>query len=212
MGKVIILPQTTRNPITTIGCMAGICWNSDTTDDEKNYKRGLSCLEKNHGRVLEFINTEMVIDGYSARTIREWYTHIGGAPTRLQASTRYIDYSEFGYVTPPSIAKHIEADRAYKDVMAAISDTMYILDKLGMPREDVAMLLPLGMCTKIVDKRNLRSLIDMSRVRMCQRAYWEYRCLISDIRNELSKLDDEWKYIVDNFICARCDECNEECF
>lgn len=212
MGKVIILPETTRKPITLIGRRAGICYNSNISDDEKNYKRGLDCINKNHGRTLEFVNIEMVLDGYSARVIREWYTSIGGLPTRLQSSTRYINYNDFDFTIPPSIAKHVEADRVYKDAIKAISDTMYILDELGMPREDVAMLLPLGMCTKIVDKRNLRSLIDMSRVRMCQRAYWEYRQLMSDIRNELSKIDDEWKYIVDNFICARCDECNEECF
>lgn len=48
----------------------------------------------------------MILDGYSARVIREWYTHIGGSPTRLQASTRYIDYEHgFDYVVPPSIEK-----------------------------------------------------------------------------------------------------------
>ncbi len=212
MGEILILPETTRKPITLIGRRAGICYNSDVSDDTKNYKRGLDCIKKQHGRTLEFVNIEMVLNGYSARVIREYYTHIGGLPTRLQSSTRYIDYSNFEFITPPSIAHHIEADRAYKDAIKAITDTMYSLDKLGMPREDVAMLLPLGMSTKIVDKRNLRSLIDMAKVRMCQRAYWEYRYLMSDIRSELSKLDDEWKYLVDNFICARCDTCNEECF
>ena len=107
MGKVIILDETTRNPITLIGKRAGVCWGADVTDDEKNYKRGLACLSSNHGRTLEFINVEMVLEGYSARVIREWYTHIGGSPTRLQASTRYIDYSKFDYVTP----RKIEADR-----------------------------------------------------------------------------------------------------
>ena len=106
MGKVIIQSEyTTQNPITMIGKEAGICWGADITDDNKNYKRGLECLENEHGRTFEFPDIYTVLDGYSARVIREWYTHIGGAPTRLQASTRYIDYEHgFGYVTPPSIA------------------------------------------------------------------------------------------------------------
>lgn len=212
MGKVIILPETTRKPITLIGRRAGICYNSNISDDTKNYKRGIDCINKNHGRTLEFVNIEMVLDGYSARVIREFYTHIGGLPTRLQSSTRYINYQDFDFTIPPSIAKHVEADRVYKDAIKTVSNTMYALDELGIPREDIAMLLPLGMSTKIVDKRNLRNLIDMAKVRMCQRAYWEYRQLMSDIRCELSKIDDEWKYIVDNFMCARCDECTEECF
>ena len=87
MGKIILLPETTKNPITLIGERAGICWGADISNKEKNYKRGLDCILSNHGRTLEYVNVEMIIDGYSARVIREWYTHIGGAPTRLQAST-----------------------------------------------------------------------------------------------------------------------------
>ena len=103
MGKITILSGTTLNPISKIGLMAGVCWGSDTSDPDKNYQRGMDCIQSGHGRTLEFVNVEMILDGYSARVIREWYTHIGGAPTRLQASTRYIDYGKFGYVIPPSL-------------------------------------------------------------------------------------------------------------
>ena len=103
MGTITILPETTKNPITIIGQRAGVCWGADTTDAEKNYKRGLDCIESGHGRTLEFVNVEILIDGYSARVMREWYTHIGGAPTRLQASTRYIDYKAFPFVVPQSV-------------------------------------------------------------------------------------------------------------
>ena len=49
MGKVIIQSEyTTQNPITMIGKEAGICWGADITDDNKNYKRGLECLENGH--------------------------------------------------------------------------------------------------------------------------------------------------------------------
>ena len=101
MGKVIILPETSEKPITLIGTRAGICWGADISDAAKNYKRGLDCIRSGHGRTFEYVNVEVVLDGYSARVIREWYTHIGGSPTRLQASTRYIDYGAFAYVTPP---------------------------------------------------------------------------------------------------------------
>ena len=102
MGTITILPETTKNPITLMGMRAGTCWNANITDNEKNYKRGLDCIKSGHGRVMEFVNVEMIIDGYSARTIREWYTHVIGA-TKLQASTRYINYENFDYVTPASI-------------------------------------------------------------------------------------------------------------
>ena len=111
MGKITILEETTKNPITLMGKRAGVCWGADITDDAKNYKRGLDCLVSGHGRVMEYVNVEMVLDGYSARVIREWYTHLGGAPTRLQASTRYINYENFEYIVPPKIAADEEAAR-----------------------------------------------------------------------------------------------------
>jgi thymidylate synthase (FAD) len=203
--SVIILPETTKNPISLIGERAGICWGADTTDKAKNYKRGLDCIKANHGRTLEYVNVEMVLDGYSARVIREWYTHIGGAPTRLQESTRYIDYGEFEYVTPPSIAKNEDALAYYEYTMENISSGLSYLEELGIPREDIAMLLPLGMKTKIVDKRNLRNLIDMSRQRMCTRAYWEYRQLFKDICDALKEYSEEWAYIIDTQMMPKCE-------
>ena len=207
MGKITILPETTKNPISLIGERAGVCWNADTSDREKNYKRGMDCILANHGRTLEFVNVEMIIDGYSARVIREWYTHIGSMPTRLQASTRYIDYEDksFSYICPPSILNNEEGSKIYFDAMDNIQESLRKLSALDLPREDVAMLLPLGMTTKIVDRRNLRNLVDMSHQRMCTRAYWEYRQLFNDICNALREYSDEWRWIVDNLFKPKCD-------
>lgn len=205
MGKITILSETTKNPVSLIGERAGICWGANIENRERNYKRGLDCLSANHGRTLEYVNVELVIDGYSARVIREWYTHLGGAPTRLQASTRYIDYGNFEYVTPPKIARNEEAKKIYDDTMTAITEAGKALEELGIPREDSAMLLPLGMTTKIVDKRNLRNLIDMSRQRMCTRAYWEYRELFSDICKALKDYSEEWAYIIDTQMMPKCE-------
>ena len=119
MGKVTILEQTTKTPITLIGKMAGVCYGSDVEDDEKNLKRGLDCINSGHGRTLEYPETYMILDGYSARVMREWYTHIAGSPTRLQASTRYIDYEHgFDYVTPPKIKNNKDCNKVYKSIEA----------------------------------------------------------------------------------------------
>ena len=206
MGNVTILPETTKNPITLIGARAGVCWGADTSNAEKNYKRGMDCIESGHGRTLEFVNVEMVLDGYSARVIREWYTHIGGAPTRLQASTRYINYGDFGYVLPESVKENDEARALYKNMMSNISLSLERLEKLGVPREDAAMLLPLGMTTRIVDKRNLRNLIDMSRQRMCSRAYWEFREMFGDICDALANYSEEWAWVVNSCFHEKCVE------
>ena len=205
MGTVIITEHTTKYPITLIGEMAGVCWGGDTSNSIKNYKRGIDCLENEHGRTFEFPDVYAILDGYSARAIREWYTHIGGMPTRLQASTRYIDYEHgFDFVTPPSILSIDEAREVYDIMMQFIQTSLTKLDELGIPREDSALGLPLGMTTKVVDKRNLRNLIDMSHQRKCTRAYHEYRTLFRDFENGLRNYSEEWAYLVDHYFEPKC--------
>ena len=203
MGTVTILDTTTKNPISLIGERAGVCWDANTSDPAANYKRGMDCIESGHGRTLEFVNVEMVFDGYSARVMREWYTHIGGAPTRLQASTRYIDYCNFDYVVPPSIEQNENALARYHEAMGAIS--WALRNMTDIPREDAALLLPLGMTTRVVDKRNLRNLVDMSRQRMCQRAYWEFRELFGAIYGALSAYSSEWNELVGEVFYPKCE-------
>lgn len=206
MGKIIIQPETTMDPISLIGREAGVCWGADITDQEKNYKRGLDCLTSGHGRTWEYPQVYMILDGYSARVIRELYTHIGGGPTRLQASTRYINYQQgFPYVTPPRIAEHEQGAEIYKEAMDNILASLEKLEQLGLPKEDINMLLPLGMETKVVLRTNLRNLIDMSHQRLCTRAYWEYRQLMQDMMKELAAYSDEWKYLVENYFMPKCE-------
>lgn len=208
MGIIKILPETTKDPITLMGKRSGVCWGANIENDEKNYERGLDCIKSGHGRVMEYVNIEMIIDGYSAKVLREYYTHIGGSPTRLQASTRYIDYSKgegFTYTTPSSIDKN-GYYLIWNELMKKINDTIKMMIDDGIPVEDATMALPLAYSSKMVDKRNLRNLVDMSRVRMCNRAYWEYRELFRDICNALREYSDEWKWIVDNLLHAKCEE------
>lgn len=211
---VRILTHTTDIPITMIGEMAGICWGSNTTDHEKNFKRGIECIRNNHGRTLEFPDIYMEISGYSARVIREFYTHIGGLPTRLQESTRYVDLGNFEYVVPPSV-KNSNCENTYLNLMEMITSTEQELENNGVPKEDAAMVYPLGMETKIVWKGNLRTLIDMAKVRTCNRAYWEFRKLFKEIKDSLSFYSDEWKILIEfeKVFKCKCEEfgyCNEK--
>lgn len=155
---------------------------------------------------------ELVIDGYSARCIREWYTHIGGSPTRLQSSTRYVKWegSNFkdNFVLPPSVEKAMTDNNAASSLEEFENSFMKLLDsmeKAGVPKEDIAMFYPLGMKTKIVDKRNMRNLVEMSHQRLCTRAYWEYRKLMQDICKALSEYSEEWKWIVENLMKPKCE-------
>lgn len=206
MSSIIIQEETTKDPISLIGREAGVCWGGNITDAEKNYKRGLDCLTSGHGRTWEYPQVFMILDGYSARVIREFYTHIAGGPTRLQASTRYINYQKgFPYITAPGIQANEEAKAVYDNAMNEILVAMQKLEEMGLPREDIGMLLPLGMETKVVVRTNLRNLIDMSHQRMCTRAYWEYRVLMKDMIEALNNYSDEWKYLTEKYFLPKCE-------
>jgi len=208
MEKIIIQPETTLDPISLIGREAGVCWGADINDAEKNYKRGINCLEAGHGRTWEYPQVYVVMDGYSARVFRELYTHIAGGPTRLQASTRYINYQKgFDYVTPPVIQKNAEAKEIFDNTMQNIVQAMQQLEAMNIPREDIAMMLPLGMESKVVLRTNLRNLIDMAHQRLCTRAYWEYRLLMKDLMKALTEYSDEWGYLVEKYFVPKCEVC-----
>ena len=206
MGQVIILPETPKNPLSLIGERAGICWNADVSDDEKNIKRGISCIDSGHGRTMEFVDVHMIIDGFSARVMREYYRHVGGLTPYLQASTRYIDYKDFDVIRPASIEKNKEALVEFNIAVKNLRKSLETLKILGIPNEDVANLLPLGMATKCIEKRNLRNMVDMSHVRKCSRAYHEYRLeLFPAIENALKNYSEQWAWIVDNLFKPKCE-------
>ena len=95
--------------------------------------------------------------------------------------------------------------RLYKKHMEGIKELCYqFTEEFNIPREDVALFLPLGMETRVVDKRNLRNLMEMSHQRLCTRAYWEYRELMRDICDALKNISEEWKYIVENYFLPKC--------
>lgn len=189
-----------ENPLNYMGKIAGICWNSDTTNIDKNIKRAKTCMKSGHGRIMEYVDMTFIIDEYSARCIRELSRHIIGT-TYLQASTRYINYEEFDYYMP---FENKNSKKLYDEFMSTVSDTYKKLEDENEAKEDIGNILPLGMNTKIIWKINLRALIHFMNERLCSRAYKEIRKLSNEIKKILSEYSDEWKWICDNYFVPKC--------
>lgn len=204
---ITISEYTTKTPLKMIGEFAGFCWGANTKDNEKNVKRAIDCIMSEHGRTEEFPDLYLIIDQTSAKCLRELYTHIGGSPTRLQASTRYIDYEKKGVpvITPPSVANKELAKEAWDETTNAIRAGMNKLKAFGIPNEDVTNLLPLAYQSKMVWKVNLRTLINFMNKRLCTRAYWEIRQLSYELKEVISDYSDEWKQIADWLFVPYCE-------
>ena len=199
---MIKILQIDKQPMTKIGELAGICYN--TTNPKRYYNIGKTCVEQNHGRAMEFTNVLFSFEGYSAKMVRELFRH--KMSSELQASTRYINYNKnFDYIIPPSVLKNEKAYEVWQETMVKINKSMLELEELGVPTEDYSNILPLAYSTNGVYQMNLRQLIAMCKVRLCTSAYWEYRKFMRDLLKELRRVSEEWAYIVDNFCKPKCD-------
>ena len=205
MGKITILPQTTKDPLQLIGTTSAVCYNADTSNKEKNIKRALDCIHSGHGRVLEWPNVEVIVEGFSAKMMREAMRHIVGTSV-LQASTRYIDYEKgFDVITPPSIEGNNDAMEVWCKAMSDIKMAMGALKALGIPKEDYTNLLPLAYQSKMIWKVNLRTLINFMNMRLCSRAYWEIREFSNMLKKALMEYSPEWEIICKELFVPKCD-------
>ena len=205
MGKITILPQTTKDPLRLIGTTSAVCYNADVSNKEKNIKRALDCIHSGHGRVLEWPNVEVIVEGFSAKMMREAMRHIVGTSV-LQASTRYIDYEKgFDVITPPSIECNNDAMEVWCKAISDIKMAMGALKALGIPKEDYTNLLPLAYQSKMIWKVNLRTLVNFMNMRLCSRAYWEIREFSNMLKKALMEYSPEWEIICKELFVPKCD-------
>ena len=205
MKNIEIKEWTMKDPLSCMGYNAGVCWGAKL-DKDKNIARAIDCIKSGHGRVEELPDVYLVIEGFSAKALRELYTHIGGSPTRLQASTRYIDYEKgFDVVTPPSVENNNDAAEVWHKAISDIKMAMSALKALGIPKEDYTNLLPLAYQSKMIWKVNLRTLVNFMNLRTCSRAYWEIREFSNMLKKALMEYSPEWEIICKELFVPKCD-------
>ena len=193
--------EYTKYPLTRIGENASYCYNTELKDVDHAARIAKHCINSQHGRNLEFADVTLKIT-CSARCAREFYTHIGGAPTRVQASTRYITYKDFDYFTPEF--KDVMVEEEYHDVMGVIRDFYQLMKEKGIENDITGYILPLAMETTFIWKGNIRTLENMFNQRLCYRALKEYRELMKLLKIKLSLLDGEWKWISNKLFVPKC--------
>ena len=175
----VTLVQQTDNPIETIASIASICYDSDP----KNPMGLVKHLYRNgHHSVFEHIYFTFKIEGISRACSHQLVRHRMCAFT--QRSQRYCSEDGFGFVTPPTIHDDPSSEFNYRKVMNKVQDTYTGLTKMGeIPNEDARFLLPNACETSLFLSCNLRELIHIANERLCSRAQWEIRELVTQMRN-----------------------------
>ena len=175
----VTLIQQTDNPIETIANIASICYDSDP----KNPMGLVKHLYRNgHHSVFEHIYFTFKIEGISRACSHQLVRHRMCAFT--QRSQRYCSEDGFGFVTPPTIHDDPSSEFNYRKLMNRVQDTYTGLTKMGeIPNEDARFLLPNACETSLFLSCNLRELIHIANERLCNRAQWEIRELVTQTRN-----------------------------
>ena len=146
-------------------------------------------MEQPHQTVLEFVNTNWLIDGAS-RAFQQQLTRTRQSAYSIQ-SLRIVDVGSFAdegrYTKSKKLLANAEASERYDKFMKLAQQEYAELLKLGCPVEDARGVLPLNIHSPITMSIDLRSLYHMLELRFCYNTQEEYREVAEKMRAEISE-------------------------
>lgn len=183
----VSLIQATSDPIETIAKIASICYDSDPQNPIKLVKH---LYENGHHSVFEHIYFTFKIEDISRACSHQLVRHRHCSFT--QRSQRYCSEDNFAYMEPDSI-KQVDEKGGYSDFIEYVTENYRELIALGVPNEDARMVLPNACATALYLSCNLRELIHICNERLCNKAQWEIRELVSKM---VQLVDDDLKFML----------------
>ena len=230
--KVTLLNYT-PHPEATIATAAKLCYSNksihDLTlkasdDDAAEFIDRLMSL--GHESPIEHVTFTFGIEGISRSCSHQLVRH--RIASYSQKSQRYVNETQFEYVTPEAIEEDPMTEAVYDETMQIIQErydairevliSRYV--KRGMDKkdaekkanEDARMVLPNACCTSIIVTMNIRSLFNFFKHRCCNRAQWEIR----EMADEMYKLcytvaPNIFKYAGPGCVTGRCTEGKMSC-
>jgi thymidylate synthase (FAD) len=144
-------------------------------------------LETGHASPLEQCWFEFGIAGVSRAFSHQFVRHRIGISFEQQ-SQRYVAFKkgEFPYTVPETVRKagfEEKMARAFQDLGQLYQE---MLDA-GVPAEDARFLIPNAAQTNFKITINFLELLHVSDLRLCTRAQWEFRKVVSLMRAELNR-------------------------
>jgi len=154
------------------------CYSEDGASQIKNTECKsalINAIKSGHESVLEHASYTFSIEGISRVCSHQLIRH--RVASYSQQSQRYAGIED-GYVVPKSVKDMgDEAEEIFDSMMGACKEAYNTLIELGIPEEDARYIVPSATCTNIVVTMNARALRNFFKLRMCNRAQWEIRCI-----------------------------------
>lgn len=171
------------NPLKIVEQCASVCYDSKPTEDCRIAKM---CHELHHESMLEHISFTFHISGVSRSLLAQLSRH-RHISLSVQ-SQRYVPLDDFKYVTP----KFNDIEMAVFEKVMYVSGHAYSdLVEIGAKKEDARAVLPNACCTELYMTANARALIEMSYLRLCNRAQSEIRTMFEQIKKLVAQVAPE---------------------
>jgi thymidylate synthase (FAD) len=142
-------------------------------------------METGHASPLEQVWFEFGISGVTRTFSHQFVRHRQGISFEQQ-SQRYVTFKggEFPYTVPESVKRAGFEDKmeAAFDSLASLYDAMV---QAGIPAEDARFVLPNATHTNFKVTVNFVELLHIADLRLCTRAQWEFRRVVSMMRAEV---------------------------
>lgn len=163
------------------GIGARTCTSDKIPTKEDDTSKALrSAIYSGHESVLEHFTMTFAVSGVSRALTHQLVRH--RLASYSQQSQRYVNMDEFEYVIPESIKGDRFAWDDYTALMQYINDLYSaMVNDYHIPEEDARYILPNACCTNIVITVNARELRHMAEERMCAKAQWEIRELVTEM-------------------------------
>lgn len=202
--KVTLLTHT-PDPEKIIATAAKLCYSSSDIDhlmdgltDEKIQSFIDMLMGLGHESPIEHCSFTFAIEGISRACSHQLVRH--RIASYSQKSQRYVNETQFEYVTP-DVIENDEVLKAVFDETMELLQSRYDIIRDGIIKkyvannmdekaaekkanEDARMILPNACCTSIIVTMNIRSLFNFFKHRCCNRAQWEIR----DVANEMHRI------------------------
>lgn len=190
------IPQNVPyNPICIVERCASVCYDSQPT---KDFKIAKGCAKSGHWSAFEFIVFTIHIEGVSRSLLAQLsrHRHI----SLLVQSQRYVKLNKFDAVKP--LFEEEQSNIIFNDAMIDSLNKYSTLIELGEKLEDARSVLPNACVTELYMTVNARALVEISHLRLCNRAQNEIRLLFNEIKKEVARYCPE----VASYMVPSCEQ------
>ena len=150
--------------------------------EDEDCKSLKAAMSSGHMSIAEHATFTFAVEGVSRVTEIQLVRHRIGASYAIQ-SGRYCSRDPTNYVMPESVSEDVDDLLAqsiidYNRALRLLDDCMV---ERGISAEDRRYFYPQGLMTNIIVTVNARELLHMASERMCTRAQWEIREMVTEM-------------------------------